>query len=121
MAKRVDANQKVVVAALRRVGASVTTTHEVSKGFPDIAVGVSGLTLVGRFNRKEVLEALALIRGVKVIEGATLLLEIKDGKQPPSKKKLTPDEVIWHEGWIGSKAVVESETEALKVIGVIKQ
>ena len=40
-AKRVDANQSEIVAALRKFGASVWDTHEIGHG-PDIIVGWSG-------------------------------------------------------------------------------
>lgn len=39
MAKRVDANQKSIVAALRKAGATVTHLHTVHKGCPDLLVG----------------------------------------------------------------------------------
>ncbi len=41
-AKRVDANQAAIVAALRECGAVVHDTHELGKGFPDILVGWRG-------------------------------------------------------------------------------
>ena len=44
--KRVDNNQAEIVRALRDVGASVTCTHEIGHGFPDLAVGFRGITLL---------------------------------------------------------------------------
>lgn len=44
MAKRVDANQAEIVAALREMGASVFDLHEVGHGCPDILVGYKGYT-----------------------------------------------------------------------------
>ena len=41
--KRVDENQKVIVAMLRDMGASVIPLHWVGRGFPDLAVGWKGL------------------------------------------------------------------------------
>ena len=41
-AARVDANQPAIVAALRAVGASVSLTHRVGGGFPDLCVGFRG-------------------------------------------------------------------------------
>ncbi len=41
-AARVDRNQAALVAALRAVGASVTPTHFVGRGFPDLVVGLGG-------------------------------------------------------------------------------
>jgi hypothetical protein len=38
MAKRTDANQKLIVEALRSVGAHVFDAHELGHGFPDLVV-----------------------------------------------------------------------------------
>lgn len=92
MARRTDSNQSVIVKALREVGATVAPTHELGKGFPDIVVGFRGINW---------------------------MIEIKDGNKPPSKRKLTPDEVEWHALWRGQVAVVNSVDEALKLIGAI--
>jgi len=89
-AKKVDANQARLVDALRRAGASVQHLHAVGKGCPDIAVGYRGVTY---------------------------LLEIKDGDNPPSRQKLTPDEAAWHDAWRGHVIVVASIDEALAAIG----
>lgn len=40
--RKVDANQPMIVAALRDLGVSVTPTHMVSRGFPDLALGLEG-------------------------------------------------------------------------------
>lgn len=87
---RVDKNQKQIVDALRRCGASVFPTHTVGGGFPDIVVG---------------------------FQGVNYLVEIKDGEKIPSKRKLTPDEVDFHDTWRGRVWVVESVDDALKMIG----
>lgn len=74
-AKRVDANQKQIVAALRKIpGVTVHLTHMVADGFPDIVVGY---------------------------KGRNYLFEIKDGSKPPSAQKLTPDEQVFHDTWKG--------------------
>lgn len=39
MPKRVDANQADIVRALRQIGATVQTLHEVGRGVPDLLVG----------------------------------------------------------------------------------
>lgn len=41
---RVDGNQAEIVAALRRVGATVQHLHTVGQGCPDLAVGRAGQT-----------------------------------------------------------------------------
>ncbi len=89
--KRVDRNQPEIVAALRSVGASVQTLHEVGRGCPDLLVGIRGQCFV---------------------------LEVKDGLQPPSRQALTPDEERWEELWQGQYAVVRSVDEALAAIGI---
>jgi hypothetical protein len=88
-AKRVDANQSSIVRALREIGASVQSLADLGKGVPDIAVGY---------------------------RGKNFLFEIKDWKQPPSKRRLTPDEKKWHQSWNGQVHVVETFDEALKII-----
>jgi hypothetical protein len=53
--------------------------------------------------------------------GVTLLMEIKDGKKPPSDRKLTTDQQKWHAEWRGGAlAIVDSADSALRMIGVIK-
>ena len=44
MRRRVDANQREIVAALRQIGASVCITSSLGGGFPDLAVGWRGRT-----------------------------------------------------------------------------
>ena len=44
MRRRVDANQREIVAALRQIGASVWITSSLGGGFPDLAVGHRGRT-----------------------------------------------------------------------------
>jgi hypothetical protein len=114
--KRVDRNQPEIVEALRSAGASVGHTHAVGQGFPDIVVGVKGLTLVGDFSVKRVKQLLRAVHGLQIIEGATLLLELKDGGQSLSKQKLTKDEVEFHDGWKGQLAIVNSADAAVRLI-----
>lgn len=86
-----DDNQAIVVRALREVGASVTLLHRVGLGCPDLLVG---------FRRQ------------------TFLIEVKDGDKPPSARKLTPDQEIWHRIWRGLPvAIVLGPQQALAVIG----
>lgn len=89
-AAKVDGNHGQIVAALRAVGATVTSTASAGAGFPDLTVGY---------------------------RGRTYLLEVKDPAQVPSKRRLTPAQVEWHAAWRGQVAVVESVEEALEVIG----
>ena len=43
---RVDENQLVIVARLRRHGATVVPLHTVGEGVPDLLVGIRGTTLL---------------------------------------------------------------------------
>jgi hypothetical protein len=90
-AARVDDNHAEIVEALRRAGASVQSLAPVGKGCPDLLVGH---------------------------RGKNTLLEVKDGSKPPSKRKLTPDEHIWHAHWNGQVVTVESVEQALKAVGL---
>jgi len=60
MAKRVDAVQPEIVAALRQIGASVTSLHAIGHGVCDILVGYQGVNYLlecksprGRFTADE--------------------------------------------------------------------
>lgn len=86
---RVDRNQSEIVKALRKVGCTVTPTHIVGDGFPDLVVGW---------------------------QGVNHLLEVKDGTKPPSARALTPDESKWHIQWRGVVHIVYSIDDALRVV-----
>ena len=86
---RVDRNQKEIVAALRKGGATVHCLHAVGGGCPDLVVGWKGVNY---------------------------LMEVKDGEKPMSQRKLTPDQVKWHDQWKGQKCVVKSVDEALYIV-----
>lgn len=92
-AAKTDANQDSVVSALRAAGATVQSLAAVGKGVPDLLVGY---------------------------KGQTLLMEVKDGRKPPSAQKLTEDQLTWHGNWKGGAlAVVDGPEAALRMIGVI--
>jgi hypothetical protein len=88
-AARVDANQSEVVDALRKIGASVQPLHMVGHGVPDLLVGY---------------------------HGQNFLLEVKDGRKPPSHRVLTPDEQTWFDGWRGSAYIVYSGMDAVTLL-----
>lgn len=50
-AKRVDVNQKEIVAALRQLGFSVTDLSAVGKGCPDLLAGRHGITYLIEIKR----------------------------------------------------------------------
>jgi hypothetical protein len=75
MIRKVDANQKQIVDALRKIsGVTVFSTHTIGKGVPDIVVGYCN---------------------------QNYLFEIKDGNKPPSQQKLTPMEETFFDTWKG--------------------
>ena len=89
-AKR-DDNEPEIIEALEKAGCSVSQIDS-EKGVPDLVVGRAG---------------------------KNYLLEVKDGNKPPSKRKLKPNQVEWHEDWRGQKAIVKNVNEALIAVGVI--
>lgn len=88
---RTDSNQTEIVKALRKIGCTVTPTHMVGDGFPDLVVGRNGVNH---------------------------LLEIKDGAKVPSKRELTKDEKKFHIEWRGTVNIVYSVDDALRVVTV---
>ena len=85
---RVDGNQKDIVTALRKLGYSVLHTHQL-KGCFDILVGS---------------------------KGNNYAFELKDPKQPPSKRRLTPDEQKFFDSWKGQVDKVETIEEILNIM-----
>lgn len=85
-AARVDGNQAGIVVGLRKIGASVSPTHMIGGGFPDLVVGW---------------------------RGRSILFEVKDPSQPPSKRRLTDDEAIWFGNWRGEAYVIETLEQAI--------
>jgi hypothetical protein len=92
MIKKVDANQKELMTKLRTIpGITVASTHTIGKGFPDIVIGYKGLNY---------------------------LVEIKDGTKPPSQRKLTKDEEIFHLNWTGQINICNNFFEILKMLNI---
>lgn len=85
---RVDGNHAEIVEALRAAGCTVLHLHQVGGGCPDVLAG---------------------------IEGRNLLIEIKDGSKPPSRRALTADEATFHAAWRGQIAVASTVAEALEL------
>jgi Holliday junction resolvase len=93
-AAKIDANQTQVVEALRAAGATVQSLAAVGQGVPDLLVG---------------------------FQGKTLLMEVKDGRKPPSQRQLTEDQLKWHGAWRGGPvAIVDGPDAALRMLGVMK-
>lgn len=89
---RTDANQSSIVRDLRKAGASVLILSGVGEGCPDLLVGFRGLNW---------------------------LFEVKDGNQPPSKKRLTEDEEAFHLAWDGQVAKIETTEDAFDVMCIM--
>lgn len=83
---KLDGNHNAVCAALRAVGASVQSIAIVGGGCPDV---------------------------IAAKNGKTVLFEVKDGKKPPSQRRLTDDEFAWHAAWQGISLVVMSPEDAV--------
>ena len=89
-AAAVDENQAEVVEAFRKAGASVLHLHQVGQGCPDVLVGV------GNIDQQ---------------------VEIKDGRKPPSQRRLTTAEAKHHRGWRGRPvAIVECPEDAVALV-----
>jgi len=86
---RKDGNHKEIIAAFRSLGATVYDTEWIRSGFPDCLVGM---------------------------RGNNVLVEIKDGSLPPSKRKLTPDELKFHAEWRGKVVIINNVDEAIELI-----
>ena len=93
-AAKIDANQTQVVQALRAAGATVQSLAAVGQGVPDLLVG---------------------------FQGQTLLIEVKNGRKPPSARQLNEQQLTWHGAWRGGPvAIVDGPDAALRMLGVLK-
>ena len=90
LAASTDRNQAAIVKALRKSGCRVLSLAAVGNGCPDL--------LACRADQ-------------------VYLLEIKDGKKSPSRQKLTPQQIKFHEHW--PVHVVRNECEALVSVGLL--
>lgn len=89
---KVDANHAEIVRALRKAGATVQSLAEIGDGCPDLLVGLAG---------------------------KTVLIEVKDSAQPPSKRQLTDDQLRWHGAWNGGTLAIVCDVEsALRALEV---
>jgi hypothetical protein len=86
---KIDENQPDIVKALQQIGCSVQSLAACGNGVPDLLVGYRGVNI---------------------------LLEVKDGAKTASRKKLTPDQLIWHALWSGQVAVVSTVDEAVSMV-----
>lgn len=87
--KRTDANHGEIKKALQQIGCTVFDLSSVGGGVTDLLCGY---------------------------RGKNYLIEIKDGDKPPSARKLTPAQKLFHSLWRGQKCVVKNVDEAVKVV-----
>ena len=92
---RIDANQTRIVEALRAAGCKVAINSDAGCGVPDLIVWTP-------------------------IQKRIVLIELKDGDKPPSKRKLTKAQERFHAFWAdtGSVYVAKNTDEALLICGV---
>lgn len=92
-AKRVDANHDEIVKALRAAGAFVRSLAAVGDGVPDLLVTKNQ---------------------------QTMLVEVKDGKRPPSERGLTPDQQKFHREWTGGPLAIVTDVDgALRALAML--
>lgn len=91
---KTDANQQVIVGFLRKAGCSVAITSAAHDGFPDIVIGYKGVTV---------------------------LAEIKDSAKPPSKRRLTPKQVEFHNEFTGAITILESIEHAAALLTKLRR
>ena len=84
-AGRTDQNHEEVVAALRKMGCSVQSLAGLGNGVPDLLVGSLGLPWPHM-----------------------VLMEVKDGTKPQSRRRLTPHQLEWRQAWKGEIWTVTS-------------
>ena len=99
-AKKVDDNQKEIVKTFRALGANVAVTSSAGDGFPD-------LTVQYRYP------------GRRCHNLETLLVEVKDGNKPPSRRKLTPEQKTFHT--IFNCHIVESVKDVYDLLEITYQ
>ena len=93
-AARIDRNQPEIVSALRKAGAYVLPTHQLKNAF-DLLVAYCGRTMI---------------------------VEVKDGEQPPSKQQLTEGEEKCKEAIEAQHVkyhIIHNVEEALAMLDVI--
>lgn len=94
MPKRVDENQKEIVSTFRKLGFSVLILSDLGKGRPDLCVG---------------------------FDGRCYLIEIKNGKNPPSGQKLTKAEQLFFDSWKGHAEVINSVEGVIRFVNRLKE
>lgn len=92
-AARVDGNHSAVADAFCAMGCSVVSLAAHGKGVPDLLVGVAG---------------------------RNLLVEVKDGRKAPSRRRLTPDQAAFKAGWRGSILYVDNMSDVPSIVNAFR-
>ena len=93
MRRRRDDNHNEIGKVFSDLGCSVFDIHTLGGGIGDYIIGLCGLNI---------------------------LVEVKDGSKPPSRRKLTPAEKTLHDTWKGRIEIVESVEDAVKLVNGIR-
>lgn len=91
-ASRVDGNHSQIRRAFEQFGCWVGDLHDLGRGWPDLLVSVPSTHLL-------------------------VLVEVKDGSKPPSKRKLTPDEQEFHKSCPSMIWTVKDLDDVKKLVG----
>ena len=91
---RRDDNHTDIVGTFKACHCSVLDTASLGNGAPDLVVALK--------------------------KNITLLIEIKDGKKPPSARRLTPDELKFRDNWKGEYRIIESVDDVLALLKEFK-
>lgn len=86
-----DGNHDHIKHSLKKIGCSVADTADMGDGFPDLVVGCRGINY---------------------------LFEVKDPAASNQRRKLTPDQRVFFEGWRGQVHKIETVTDAMDVMGI---
>lgn len=87
-AAKIDVNQPAIVETFAKAGWSVLSLAGVGKGVHDLLIGRPGINV---------------------------LVEIKNGDNPPSGRSLTEDQVEFHAEWLGPQDICTSIEEANRI------
>ena len=91
-AARTDGNHQAVISEFRRLGCSVLDMSRLGEGAPDLLIGYGGISL---------------------------LVEVKDGSKPPSKRALTTDQVQWWLDWNQNPRVVRNLEQVAETVELL--
>lgn len=86
---KTDHNHISLVKDLLKLGGTGFSMHQLGHGIPDYCYG---------------------------FRGKNYLIEIKNPNNPPSKQKLTMDQLIFHKTWAGEILVVKTIDDFLSIL-----